>query len=107
MVTPSSEATIRSAINSLRTEQSKIERAVEALEGLLGSGPSAKPQAATIPKARQWSAAARKAASQRSKAMWAKRAAPKKTKRKMSAAARKALSEKLKAVWAAKRQKAA
>ena len=68
--------TIRSAINSLRAEQRKIERAIGELQGLLHSGAgrtiSAKP--VVRKRARQkWTAAAKEAARARMKAYWAKR----------------------------------
>ena len=71
MVTPSSVAAIRSAVDSLRAEQAQIGCAVDALEGLLGSGRGPKHQRVATKKTRHWSAAQRKAVSDRMKAYWA------------------------------------
>lgn len=72
-------APLRRALRTLEVEKRRIERQImvvqAALEGLEGKGKSAPTVSTTRPKAkkRRLSAAARRAASQRMKAFWAKR----------------------------------
>ena len=106
---------VENLVGQLRSELTRIERAIAALEALSGG---ARPQRGRPPKAgrtRHMSAAARKRISEAMKQRWAKwkgKSAPKakaKTQKKavrrpMSAAARKKLSAMMKARWEQRRK---
>lgn len=72
-------ASVRNALRTLEGERKRIDRQIDALRGVLrvfpGGGDTAAPAAPAAParKRRRMSAAARKAASLRMKAYWAKR----------------------------------
>jgi len=108
---------LQNLVNELRSERTRIDRAINALEGI---GLGRRPRRGRPPKAshgRNMSAAARKRISAAMKRRWATwkgksspknvKAAPKKPGRRvpMSAAAKKRLSELMKARWAARKTK--
>jgi hypothetical protein len=92
----------------LRSERSRIDQAISALESLDGTGPARVPAART-PKRRRhrMTTAGRKKLSDMMKARWAQRRKSKAPTRHMSAASRRRISRMMKKRWAERKRKAA
>jgi hypothetical protein len=92
----------------LRSERSRIDQAISALESLDGNRP-ARVTGARIPKRRRhrMTAAGRKKLSDMMKARWARRRKAKAPARHMSAASRRRISQMMKKRWAERKKRKA